>query len=817
VGLTRIQLKSEFTGRFGGWAGPVIVLAIAAAASLTAATGARRTDTAFARALASANAADANVSVDAQRTGRDATQALDALERSPLVADHARYGGAILAVVRNGQLDRRYNSDSATGYLAFDDRAGVTISRLRVLHGRLASPDRADEVVINEALARVGGARVGVGDTISGLRVFGGDDFDETGSPDPSKGTPVTVRVVGVVKPPEEALSRGQIRIYTTPAFTRRFADTPFYYQEPVRLAHGPADLRELSATIDRLQNRFPKAEIFVSSNREGLVRANRAADPIANGLWIIAGLAFVVGLLLAGQSFARVLATRADDNALYRVVGATRAQRLRAELASVLLALAIAAVLAVVIAWALSPLTPVGAARAAEPNPGLMLHAGFAIATVALLLVAGLLAVAPTALRVAYSKALPGQRVVQSRGRPSRAARAIRNTRLGVPAVVGTQFAFEPGRGATATPVAGVIASLALIVTTVTATVAFGVNLDRLVTTKSLYGWNWDAAVGTQFGTIPPELQDVALGVPGVSEVAGLAIGKMTIGKEVVPAVGIDPIRGQLDPTLDAGRVPIRGDEIALGAKTMRNTHTRLGDVITASIDERPVRLHVVGVATVPAFGTAAFSEAGLGTGAVGRASLFPPQDPQAEGTFNYLLVGYGRSGASATQLANLDRTVRKFGCTDPVCVLTDLRPEEISGFRGARSVPLAVGIAVALLLFATLTHTVVSTMRRRQIDLAVLRALGCTRGQLESTMRWQTLMLIGSALIVGIPLGLVANTIAWNAFTERLGVEPGTVIPVALLAIGALSILALAYALATGVGRRASAYARSDPFVAS
>jgi putative ABC transport system permease protein len=105
---------------------------------------------------------------------------------------------------------------------------------------------------------------------------------------------------------------------------------------------------------------------------------------------------------------------------------------------------------------------------------------------------------------------------------------------------------------------------------------------------------------------------------------------------------------------------------------------------------------------------------------------------------------------------------------------------------------------------------------MRRRQFDLAVLRALGCTRRQLESTMRWQTLMLIGSAMVVGIPLGLVASKIAWNAFTERLGVAPGTVVPAAILALGAIAVFVLGYVLATGVGRRASKYARTDPFVA-
>jgi putative ABC transport system permease protein len=440
----------------------------------------------------------------------------------------------------------------------------------------------------------------------------------------------------------------------------------------------------------------------------------------------------------------------------------------------------------------------------------------GLAVVAVALVLGAGLLAVVPTAIRVARSTALPGQSVTHSRGRPSRIARAMRNTRFGVPAAVGTQFAFESGRGASATPVAGVIASLVLIIATVTATAAFGSNLDRFVTTKSLYGWNWDAAVGTPFAALPSDQVDLVAQAPGVRSISGLALGTMTIGESVVPAVGIDSIRGPIEATVDAGRLPTRDDEIALGAKTMRTIDARLDDVITASIAERRVRLHVVGIATIPAFGTAAFSQAGLGTGAIGRAALFPPQDPEATGQYNYLLLTFGDSGPTGTQVARLDRMLREFGCTDPVCVITDMRPEEINGFRGARSVPVAVGVALALLLFATLTHTVLSTMRRRQVDLAVLRALGCTRRQLESTMRWQALMLIGSALVVGIPLGLIANRIAWTAFTDRIGVSPGTITPFALLGIAALAVVALGYALATGVGRRASAYARTDPFVA-
>ena len=342
------------------------MLALAAAAALTAATGARRTDTAYSRALSSADAADANVSVTAEMVGQKATKALDALERSPVVRSHARYGGALMVAVHNGQLDERYNSDSATAYLPFDERAGVTISRFRVLHGRVASPDRADEVVVNETFVNAVGLHVG--DLIPDLRIFGPDGFDESGQPIPTKGTPISVRIVGVVKPPEDALTPSSVRIYATPALTRRFLTTPFYYQEPVRLVHGPGDLERLNAEVERIQNQFPEAEMFISANRDGLAKANRAADPIVNGLWILAALAFAVGLLLAGQSFARVLTTRGDDNSLYRVVGATRGQRLRAELASVA-PLAIAAALAVAIAWICSPLHPVGISGDARPS----------------------------------------------------------------------------------------------------------------------------------------------------------------------------------------------------------------------------------------------------------------------------------------------------------------------------------------------------------------------------------------------------------------------------------------------------------------
>src|SRR5258708_3439675 len=96
-------------------------------------------------------------------------------------------------------------------------------------------------------------------------------------------------------------------------------------------------------------------------------------------------------------------------------------------------------------------------------------------------------------------------------------------------------------------------------------------------------------------------------------------------------------------------------------------------------------------------------------------------------------------RSAPTPDQLASLHRLVAGFGCTDASCFLTDLRPNDIDGFRDARQVPAFVGVVLLLLLIATITHALSSPLRRRRGDLAVLRALGCSRRHLASMMRWQ------------------------------------------------------------------------------
>ena len=78
-----------------------------------------------------------------------------------------------------------------------------------------------------------------------------------------------------------------------------------------------------------------------------------------------------VTALLIVGQAATRLLATSSPDNPALAALGMTRGQLMAAGLIEVGAAAAAGAVAAAGVAVAASPLMPIGAARLAEPDPG--------------------------------------------------------------------------------------------------------------------------------------------------------------------------------------------------------------------------------------------------------------------------------------------------------------------------------------------------------------------------------------------------------------------------------------------------------------
>ena len=98
------------------------------------------------------------------------------------------------------------------------------------------------------------------------------------------------------------------------------------------------------------------------------------------------------------------------------------------------------------------------------------------------------------------------------------------------------------------------------------------------------------------------------------------------------------------------------------------------------------------------------------------------------------------------------------------------------------------------AFAAFATLVHVLVTSVRRRRRDLAILQTLGFRRRQIIATVAWQSLILTGLALAFGVPLGMLLGRLGWSAFAYRFGVVNEPVLsPYSVLVIPITLVVAL------------------------
>ena len=119
-----------------------------------------------------------------------------------------------------------------------------------------------------------------------------------------------------------------------------------------------------------------------------------------------------------------------------------------------------------------------------------------------------------------------------------------------------------------------------------------------------------------------------------------------------------------------------------------------------------------------------------------------------------------------------------------------------------------------VALL---TITHLLMTSVRRRQRDFAVLRALGFTSWQVRGTLCWQAVVLAAVALLVGVPAGIACGRLCWQVFAYQLGITPVVAVPLAALPIMAASWLAAAAVIAALSGKTATRNPRPECCTAS
>jgi hypothetical protein len=306
---------------------------------------------------------------------------------------------------------------------------------------------------------------------------------------------------------------------------------------------------------------------------------------------------------------------------------------------------------------------------------------------------------------------------------------------------------------------------------------------------------------------------------------VAGYAYGnygQINVNGQPVAAVGLAPVHGQGYLTVIAGHLPSGPGQIALGARTLRSLHRHVGQTVQVTgygyglVGGHARQMRVVGEAVFPSLGTrGSFTGTDLGTGAAVAPAILSVPFPQThcgppQTCYNFVLLRY-RPGTSLTaHAARLKAAVAAMGCPPGSCQITgDQRPGDIQDYSGIRNVPMLLGALLALLGVATLVHVLVTGVRRRRRDLAILKILGMRKRQLLRVVSWQAAALTTVALAVGVPLGIVAGRWSWSLFAGSLGAATDPSILFLLLLAMAVVALLLA-ALSAAVPGQAAARVR-------
>lgn len=782
------RLHAEARSHVRAWAGLVLLVAIVGAAVMALVAGARRTDSAHARFLATHAASDLVIG-DGAAFGFGRPADLDAIAHLPQVRDAA----FMSYVLSGGQTPsgRTIRPGEIATITSPDGPLGRTIDRWKLLEGRRANPDRIDEGVAGFELARE--LDLGVGDTLH-LRFVTQEALSRAATdyaanlpgrvagrvPPPTStfleaagGPPISVRVVGIEAAPFEFPPQAgnlPARLYLTRAFDEAFAKELTGQQLlSVRLRRG-TDPAAFRGTVERM-NPGTNVEFFGVA-AENTANVQRSIHLQAVALAILAGLVAVAGAVAIAQALSRQAYVGSTDSTTLLALGLTRRQliiigAMRAGTVGLL-----GALIGAIAAIALSPLWPIGLARNAEPDPGVAID---------------WLVIAAGVLGLVVFAGLSG--VIATSRWSSGAARRAQPTTLapsaGGPFLfrIGVRQALGPGRGRNAVPMRSAILATGMAVATAVVAATFSANLDHLLATPRLYGWTHQAQLGSL--GLPPVASLLVTGLRENRAVSGVSSGTVSeieVERTRVTALALDDAVGSVPPDLLEGRSPHGDDEIVLGTETLDEIGARIGDRVRVGIGGAAIPMRVVGRAVFPEIG----DNGQLGRGARTTFAALTSRVPGAAANVVQIKLTPGVDERSV--LGSLRAAV------DPLPLIEPEPPTDLATFGRVDELPIVTAAIMLLVAVAVLAHALATSVRRRRRDFAVLETLGCIPRQVAAIVAIQATTLALLALIIGIPLGVVVGRLTWRWVADALGVqaESSSILLVVLLFVPVLLLIA-------------------------
>ena len=798
----------------------VLLVGLLGGLALGSMAGARRTQSSFATLMAESNASQLLGLTGVYNPTIGQTGYSPALIKS---IAHLRYVKDVksmadvnlLMLKPNGMPNLASDGTSMSGSVNGEQ---FTQDRLIITNGRLPNPSEVNQFATDAASAKALGLHLGQVVTFLAFSNKEGSQLDTTNPQEAVlKLKPVLkvrVRLVstGVLQPAtllQDQVDEGDGSVILfTPALTKQLLTCCVNTSlSALQLDGGTVHQNQVENEIASVLPKGLPFDFTAVSQIEA--KAEQTLRPESIALFVFGLIAALAMLVIAGQVISRRLRFNANDLAVVRALGAKQATTVMDGLIGIVLSIVAGSLLAGADAILISPLGLLGPIRPYVPHGITVDWAIVGIGMVAAALV--LFAIAVTvALLVAPRRTVRLREITNVRS--SSTARMAANASLPVSAVTGIRLALESGGGRNSVPVRSAILGTIFALMIVTATITFGASLHTLVAKPSLYGWNWTYEMngGGGLGDIPAKpaakLLDESTFVTAWS---GVYFGLLNIDGQNVVVMGASPHANVAPPVL-TGHGFDAANQIVLGTATLNQLHKHVGDTVVVKVGGVSTTLTIVGTATMPTIGVGGTNHLEMGSGAILSYNLIPISQRNLFDVSpgpNAILVRVKPGTNRVADAQALSAMLVKLGGNNNGAQLQNVqRPAQIINYGSLGGTPVVLGAALAVGATIAMGLTLITSVRRRRRELALLKILGFTRRQVAAAIAWQSSVATAIGVLIGVPLGVVLGRILWDLFAHEIYAVPSPTVPIGSVVLVIVGALVLANVVAAIPGRVAS-----------
>jgi len=206
----------------------------------------------------------------------------------------------------------------------------------------------------------------------------------------------------------------------------------------------------------------------------------------------------------------------------------------------------------------------------------------------------------------------------------------------------------------------------------------------------------------------------------------------------------------------LGGGWSAVKGTDVAVSKDKAKELKVALGDTITASyLDGTKLTLKVAGI----------FDSSFLGGIVVDRGLLEKSTAPH----FDFQILATGKGGISNADLKTAVKTVTDsvpIAKTQTRAEFIDSQVQQVSGILNFIYALLGMSVFIAVL---GIVLTLMLSVYERRRELGLVRAIGMTRRQVRSSVRWESIVTAVIGATMGVVLGVSLGWIVVKALADQ------------------------------------------------